>query len=333
MDQCFVLDEREILWFTPKKDQDGYLRLVVPKELQDDVLHSYHDELGAGGHQGIFKTFQKIKKFYYWPGMYKDVVQYVKSCTDCSSAKRAPDYAGISPGNIVATRPFQVLSMDYAVALPTTLNGNKNILVFVDNFTGFIILVPMRETTAEDTAEAYLEQVYRRFGGSEVLRHDRGTQFMSKMFKSFNRLLRQKQRATLAYRPQANGLAERTVQITMAITKMYINDELQRDWDQYLYRFELALNNAYHADYKNTSFYLVHGWDPRTTMDSMIPPMNKSKDEVYGWKWRKKIKRKHEMCIKAAEEVHKVVKKSRADKHNDALHERSANARMEYAAG
>ena len=70
--------------------------------------------------------------------------------------------------------------MDYVVAIPETYKKNKFILVFVDSFSGFIILVPMTSSTAEDTAEAYLNFVYKRFGGSEVLRHDRDPQSMSK---------------------------------------------------------------------------------------------------------------------------------------------------------
>ncbi|KAG2762881.1 hypothetical protein PC129_g8999 [Phytophthora cactorum] len=35
---------------------------------------------------------------------------------------------------------------------------------------------------------------------------------MSGFFRAFNRIVGQKQRATMAYRPQANGTAERMVQ-------------------------------------------------------------------------------------------------------------------------
>ncbi|KAJ8579110.1 hypothetical protein ON010_g84 [Phytophthora cinnamomi] len=62
-------------------------------------------------------------------------------------------------------------------------------------------------------AESYEECVFRRFGASEVIRHDREPGFMADFFRSFNRILGQRQRATMAYRPQANGTAERMIHV------------------------------------------------------------------------------------------------------------------------
>ena len=72
--------------------------------------------------------------------------------------------------------------------------------------------------TAQKIEEGYEELVYRRFGASEVIRNDRKSVFMSDFFREFNKTAIQKERATMAYRPQANGTAERMVQkLTRAI--------------------------------------------------------------------------------------------------------------------
>ena len=224
--------------------------------LQKDILFADHDEFGAGCHQGISKTYSKIKKYYYWKGLYADVERYIINCLDCQSGRGKPKYMGISPGNITATRPFQIVAMDFAIALPKTYSGNVALLLFCCLFTGFIILVPMAETTAEDVANVYLEYVYKRFGAQETIRHDRDPRFMSRVFKAFNRMMKQKQNPTLAYRPQANGQQERSVQTVMNAIKLYIEDVEQKDWDQYVPRLELALNNTENLDYKLSSFYL-----------------------------------------------------------------------------
>jgi hypothetical protein len=64
-------------------------------------------------------------------------------------------------------------------------------------------------TTTDETADAYLEYVFKRFGAQEILRHDRDPAFMSSVFKRFSRMMKHKQRPTMAYRPQANGKQER----------------------------------------------------------------------------------------------------------------------------
>ena len=78
--------------------------------------------------------------------------------------------------------------------------------------------------TAQTIAEGYEECVFRSFGASEVLRHDREPGFMSNFFRAFNRIVGQKQRATMVYRPQANGIAERMLQTVTRSIKMYVTD-------------------------------------------------------------------------------------------------------------
>ena len=53
--------------------------------------------------------------------------------------------------------------------------------------------------------------------------------FMSDFFRAFNRMIGQKQRATMAYRPQANGAAERMVQTITRSIKMYVSEVDQKD--------------------------------------------------------------------------------------------------------
>ncbi|KAJ8516776.1 hypothetical protein ON010_g18406 [Phytophthora cinnamomi] len=56
---------------------------------------------------------------------------------------------------------------------------------------------------------------------------------MSDFFRAFNALLGQRQRSTLAYRPQANGTAERMVQTISRSLRMFVEDENQQDWDDW----------------------------------------------------------------------------------------------------
>ncbi|CAI5706014.1 unnamed protein product [Peronospora farinosa] len=68
---------------------------------------------------------------------------------------------------------------------------------------------------------------------------------MSDFFRAFNRMIGQKQRATMAYRPQANGTAERMVQTITRAIKMYVSKVDQKDWDAYAERLTFALNTAH----------------------------------------------------------------------------------------
>ncbi|KAE8969380.1 hypothetical protein PR001_g27514 [Phytophthora rubi] len=202
----YEVDEAGLLFYCPpskhaNEDRDQVTRLVIPETLQDDFLHHYHASLEAG-HQG----------------------------------KGRPTMNGESPGNLQATYPFQIIAMDHIPSLPKSYKGNTELLIWVDLFTGYAIARASASRTAQTIAGNYEECVLRRFGASEVIRHDREPGCMSDFFKSFNKIIGQRQRATMAYRPQANGTAERMVQTLTRALKMYVADVNQRDWDEYAER-------------------------------------------------------------------------------------------------
>ena len=49
----------------------------------------------------------------------------------------------------------------------------------------------------------------------------------------------------MAYRPQANGTAERMVQTLTRAIKMYASDENQRYWEEYAEQLTCAINIAH----------------------------------------------------------------------------------------
>ena len=66
----FVLDN--VLYYE-SSDVQGRRRLVVPEILRDQVVAEHHDELLFAGHFSVKKTLQKLKLYFYWPGMSSSV--------------------------------------------------------------------------------------------------------------------------------------------------------------------------------------------------------------------------------------------------------------------
>ena len=56
---------------------------AVPRCLRDELLKSYHDCIAGGGHQGFERTYASLRNKYYWPSMYENIRQYVKTCEVC----------------------------------------------------------------------------------------------------------------------------------------------------------------------------------------------------------------------------------------------------------
>ena len=93
---------------------------------------------------------------------------------------------------------------------------------------------------------------------------------MSDFFRAYNRIAGQKQRVTMAYRPQSNRTAEMMVQTLMRALKMYVTDTDQKDWDEYAMRLTFAINTAQDRVRGDTPFYRIHGWDPRSMLEATV---------------------------------------------------------------
>ena len=302
-------------------------RLVVPQTLVQSVLHANHNAY-EGGHQGVNRTYMRIKRKFYWNKMHSDVEAYIDSCVDCSTGKGGPRLKGHSPGNLMPKRPFQIVSMDFVTDLPETERGNKMLLLFQDTFSGYVMAHPMATTTAYECAEAFEKCVFQRFGACKILRHDQDPRMMSSMFREFNNMMKQKQKATLSYRPQANGQQERSNKTIIQTVRLYIEDQHQRDWDVVTGRIMFAINNSYDHIRCDTPHYLVHGWDAKTTLEAVLPSPGDSAQtgivrsnkatarETPEVMWRRLVQEDYKKALTLAEKRQKLEKKKRAEKHN-----------------
>ncbi|KAE8971783.1 hypothetical protein PR001_g26790 [Phytophthora rubi] len=117
----------------------------------------------------------------------------------------------------------------------------------------------MSDTGPLDVAKAFEECVFRRFGAPSLIRHDRDPRFMSEVFQAFAELMQSRSRATLSYRPQANGQQERSVKTMVQTVRVYVEDPLQADWDDIAEKLVHAINNSRDTTRRETPFYLVHG--------------------------------------------------------------------------
>ena len=309
----FIVDSNNILYCVSVnnvrkcKPKNISLKLVIPDLLREEFIHAMHDERSSG-HLGVTKTFNRLRRRFYWPGMYKDVEKYVASCLDCQTGKGKPRNRAKSKGNILATYPLEVVGMDILGPFTITERGNAYVIVFVCQFTGFVMTAAMKhkETTAVDCALKYEEAVYDRFGACKILRHDRDPRFMSEFFKNFNASIGQKQRATLSYRPQANGTSERNIQSITRILKMFCMDPAQLDWDLKLRMVTFALNTSFNESRQETAFYLMHGFDPLTPLEAMTTQYVTGGTVKSGVQWRRE---KQEQWCQVREWVIEKLKK------------------------
>ena len=72
----------DLVYCLSNVNDDPCLRLFIPKHLRNFVVIQDHDK---NGHMGVQKTFDSIRKRYYWPNLFKEINQYVPECTVCKT--------------------------------------------------------------------------------------------------------------------------------------------------------------------------------------------------------------------------------------------------------
>ncbi|CAB0027848.1 unnamed protein product [Trichogramma brassicae] len=110
-------------------------RVVVPEEHRARILSEAHEERSAG-HLGQQKTYDRVARDYYWPGMWHDVREHVRDCELCQRHKVPQTGPQGTLGRRVVERPWAVVAADM-MELPRSLNGHKYVLVFQDLFTRY----------------------------------------------------------------------------------------------------------------------------------------------------------------------------------------------------
>ena len=250
-------------------------QLVVPNStaIKSRILHECHDA-PYSGHGGFHKTQRAVTRQFWWPHLSKDIAEYVQSCDLCQRNKSAHTKpAGKLLPLPIPDGKWEVVTVDFVVSLPQTAKGFDAICVFVDKLTKMCHLCPTTsEATAGDTAQLFVDYVWRYHGLPRKIISDRGTQFTSSMFRDICSLLNIEQGLSSAFHPESDGQTERLNRTMEEVLRHYVNPT-QDDWDRWLPVVEFALNNSVHSSTGTTPFFLNYGRHPHTPLSLQTPRM------------------------------------------------------------
>ena len=116
-----ILYRRWVLRKLQNRDLKTCEQLVLPLRCRSVVMQIGHDAPMAG-HLGVNKTRNRILNRYYWPGIFKDISTYYRSCEVCPRSQRQ----GVSvkaetiPMPLIG-KPFHAESLRSIIALGATM--------------------------------------------------------------------------------------------------------------------------------------------------------------------------------------------------------------------
>jgi transposase InsO family protein len=252
-------------------------QLVVPKNLQKEILYACHEDLFSG-HGGIKKTYERLRNRFYWDNMYKDTVEHVQSCLDCEMKKFPANTGATVPVSLThapVCEPCQDWCVDLCGPFPLSHKGNRYACVFMDRFSRFPEAFGIPDKKAETVAKVLVEHIVCRYGCPRTLLSDRGGEFLSELSSETYKLMNIKKLNTSGYRPQTNGIVEKFNHTLAQSISQYISAN-QRDWDEFLPYACFQYRSSKNESTNETPYYLLFYREMKMPLDRVY-----SKDEQY----------------------------------------------------
>ena len=204
--------------------------LVIPKALRLEIMQAFHDDVTAA-HFGFQRTYDKIKRRYFWKNMYSEIKRYCQKCIGCASKKRPHETVKAPMVPQFVSEPWETVVVDMLGPLPVTEKGNKFIILFFDSFTKWCEAIAVPDIKAERIARHFVTDIICRHSCPHRLLSDKGTNLLSVVVREVCELMGTKKENSVAYHPQTQGLSERFNATLYDSLSMYVSQATHKDWD------------------------------------------------------------------------------------------------------
>ncbi|XP_060075036.1 uncharacterized protein LOC132554744 [Ylistrum balloti] len=253
------------------------VQVILPVDLRNQVIELAHKRALAG-HLGVEKTKERILTSFYWPGVFKDVTQYCRTCDVCQKvAKRRCDEKAPLVQPPIVGEPFFKISMDVVGPLSKSKRGNRFILTVMDDATRYPEAFALRNVDAATVADTLIE-MFSRVGFPQVILTDQGSNFTSVLLNNLYEITGIRGITTSPYHPQANGKVERFNATLKAILKK-LSTSNKEEWDTLLPYALFAYREVPHEETGFSPFEMLYGWPVRGPIQILEKAMT-GEDEI-----------------------------------------------------
>ncbi|GKA66981.1 reverse transcriptase domain-containing protein [Tanacetum coccineum] len=255
----FFKDVKHYFWDDPflfKICADQVIWLCVHGQEAIDILKACHNG-PTGGHHGPNYTAKKVfDSGFYWPTIYRDAHDLVKSCDSCQRHGKISQKDEMPQNSIQVCEIFDVWGIDFMGPFPSS-RGNKYILVAVDYLSKWVEAKALPTNDARVVVKI-LKSLFARFGTPRAIISDRGTHFCNDQFAKVMLKYGVTHRLATAYHPQTSGQVEVSNRGLKRILERTIGGD-HASWSDKLDDALLAFCTAFKTPIGCTPYKLVYG--------------------------------------------------------------------------
>jgi hypothetical protein len=196
---------------------DLIIRRCVREDEMFDILKAYHDE-PCSGHFSEKRTDYKILQLgYYWPSIFKDTKQYVRSCDSCQRTGRptAANEMPLQPQVVI--EPFEKWALDFVGPINPPSKRKRYVWVCTDYVTKWGEVKALPHATEQSLINFIFKDILLDLEYLEKIVINQGAQFTSKLVQSILQEYKIRHRKSTPYHPQANGQVQSTNKILEGI--------------------------------------------------------------------------------------------------------------------
>ena len=247
---------------TPPEDVLLHIRFLENEEEAQKLARELHSAANLGG-QALWKLFRD--RYDYEAGR-RICLEVAQSCPQCQMGS---DYGHRqkTTGAIQSRGPWDTLSIDIVGPLPAD-HRQEFLIVFVDCYSRYTIVVLSSNHTASTVNEALLRHVVPYFGTPHRLISDREREFVSEIWSKLLRSLGTQRVLISPYHPEGNAINERSHRtLNNMLRARLLEGSSSKAWVDKVPGIMLSLNAMPHEPHGFSASMVATGREPTLPPD------------------------------------------------------------------
>ncbi|KAJ8400066.1 hypothetical protein AAFF_G00401050 [Aldrovandia affinis] len=247
----FSVEDGRLYYVGPKKEEKR--EVVIDAERKRKVFLDCHFS-DIGHHLGQKKTVNRIQSKYYWLGIVKDVVDWIKLCETCQHTERNKNMSRVvRPLKVEA--PWELLGIDVFGPFPETSRGNAYVVILTDYMSKWVEAFPIQKRDSLSVARCISSTIHR-FGSLKTIFCSQSMDFCNEVTKYLCDRWNIVQRVSPVTAALSSGPCDRNGSLLGEAVRRAVTEK-QTEWDDYLDPILFVFRTSVNPTTKFTPYYLM----------------------------------------------------------------------------